>query len=138
MTTAKSDLIKGIFSQLKLSAWWTVFAAAQFGLELGKVVWKLHDEFYPFNLLLWGAMTVFSFLANRGAIVRLTYSVALAEVDATRMKTRKLLPTIFGVSCVSFCFGLCAGPAKRFGGLYLVAVIASGVLLLLIGFLMYR
>ena len=53
MTKAKSDLIEGIFSQLKLSAWWTVLAAAQFGLELAKVLWKLHDEFYPFNLLLW-------------------------------------------------------------------------------------
>lgn len=138
MRSANSDLIKGIISQLKQSAAWTFLAAVYFGFELGKHVWKTHDDFYPFTILLWGAMTIATVFGMRGWLVRLTFAVPLAEADATRMKMRGILVTDFGIACVSFCFGLCLVASKRVGGIYAVAAIAFGVLLLLIGFHIYR
>lgn len=137
MGSAKSDLINGIVSQLKLSAAWTFMASAWFGLELGKVIWKPHDDFSPYTAWLWGAFTVVTFLRIRGELVRLTFAVPLAEADATRMKTRGVLVADFGIACISFCFALCLVASKRVGGLYPLAAVVFGVLLLLIGFLMH-
>jgi hypothetical protein len=137
MGSAKSDLINGIISQLKLSTAWTFIASGWLGLELGKVIWKPHDDFYPFTVLLWGAMTVVMFLGIRGGLVALTFAVPLAEADATRMKTRAVLVAGFGIACISFCFALCLVASKRVGGLYPIAAVVFGMLLPLIGSLMH-
>src|SRR5271163_3153052 len=121
MTTAKSDQIAGIVSRLKLSAWWTILASSEFGLELGRVIWKPHDDFYPLTVVLWGGVTVFSFLMCRSALVGLPYAVTLTEAGAMRLKTRGVLMVIFSAACISFCFGLCALASKRLGGLFPVA-----------------
>jgi hypothetical protein len=138
MTTAKSDLINGIVTQTKQCAWWTVLTSVYFGSELAAAMWEPHDDFYPFGVLLLGAMTVISFLGSRGALVRLTYAVELADAGAMRTKTRKVLVSIFGAACISLSFGLFVVASKRFGGLYPVAAAVLGVLLLWIGFLMHR
>jgi hypothetical protein len=136
--SANSDFIKGIISGFKLSAAWTFLAAIRFGVEVATAIWKPLDDFYPFNLLLWGAATVVMVFAIRGNLARLTFAVPLPEADSTRMKTHSILLANFGIACVSFCLGLCLVSSKRVGGIYTVAAIAFGVLLLLIGFLMYR
>jgi len=138
MASANSELIKGIAGQLKLSAAWTFLAAAYFGLELGKHIWNTHDDFYPFTVLLWGGTTIAMAFGFRGALRRLTLAVPLADAEATRMKTRGMLLADIGFLCVSFCFGLCVAGSKQVGGLYIVALVVLGVLLVLIGFLMYR
>jgi|ERR1700730_5448133 len=138
MSSAKSDLIKGIIGGLKLSAAWTFMASTYFGMELGRVIWKPHDDFYPFSVLLWGAVSVVWVFGIRGRLVELTLAVPLAEADATRMKTRGVLAGGFGNACVSVCLGLCLVASKRVGGLYPVATAVLGVLLLLIVFLIYR
>jgi hypothetical protein len=133
MSTAKSDIIKGMISGLKLSALWIFLASTRFGVDLGTVLWKPHDVLYPFDVVFWGVVTVAMIVANRGSLVRLTYSVALAEADATRTKTRGILIANFGNACISFCFGLCVVASKRVGGLYPVALTVFGVLLFLVG-----
>lgn len=138
MSSPKSDLIKGIIGVLNLSAAWTFLASTYFGMELGKVIWKPHDDFYPFSVLLWGAVSVFWVFGIHGRLVELTFAVPLAEADATRIKTRSVLVAGFGNACVSVCLGLCLIASKRVGGLYPVATAVLGVLLLLIVFLMYR
>ena len=138
MASENSELIKGITGQLKLCAAWTFMAAAYFGLEVGKHIWNTHDDFYPFTVLLSGAATVLNVYGMRSVLVRLAFAVPLADADATRMKTRETLLADIGLLCISFCFGLCVVPTKRVGGLYIVAAVVLGLLLVLIGFLMYR
>jgi hypothetical protein len=137
-TSARSDRINGIVSQLKLSVWWTLLASIYFGWEVADVMWKPHDDFYPFPILMWGALTVISFWGSPGALVQLTYAVEFAEAETTRMKTRSVLVAIFGAACISFCWAVCVVASKLFGRLYLAAAVVLGVLLLFIGFLMYR
>ena len=136
--TARSDLINGIVSRLKLSVWWTLLSSLYFGWEVADSLWKPHDDFYPFPLLMWGALTIISFWGNRGALVQLRYAVEFSEAEATRMKTRRALAAIFAAACISFCWAVCVVASKRFGGLYRFTAIVLGVLLLFIGFLMYR
>ena len=112
--------------------------ACSLGLELGKHIWNVHDDFYPFTVLLWGIATVFWIFALRGGLRRLTFAVPLADADATRLKTRGILLADIGFLCISFCFGLCLAASKPVGGFYIVATVVFGVLLVLIGFLMYR
>jgi hypothetical protein len=138
MASENSELIKGIAGQLKLSVAWTFLAAAYFGMELGKHIWNVQDYFYPFPVLGWGAATVATVFGIRSALMRLAFAVPLADADATRLKSRGILLADIGFLCVSFCFGLCAVPSKRVGGLYIVAAVVLGVLLVLAGFLMYR
>jgi hypothetical protein len=138
MNSASSELIKGITSQLKVSVAWTFLAAAYFGMELGKHIWNVQDDFYPFTVLGWGAATVATVFGIRSALMRLAFAVPLADADATRLKSRGILLADIGFVCVSFCFGFCVVPSKRVGGLYIVAVVAFGVLSALYGFLMYR
>jgi hypothetical protein len=138
MVSGNSEIIKGIISQLKLSAAWTFMAAAYFGMELGKRIWNSQDDFYPFTVLLWGAATAFNVYGMRSVLVRLAFAVPLADADATRLKTRGILLADIGFLCVSFCFGLCVVPTKRVGGFYIVAAVVLALLLVLIGFLMYR
>jgi len=137
-TTARADLISGIVSRLKLSVWWILLSSLYFGSEVADSLWKPHDDFYPFPLLMWGALTIISFWGNRDALVQLRYAVEFAEEKTTRMKTRGALAAIFGASCISFCLAVCVVASKRFGGLYRSTAVVLGVLLLLIGFLMYR
>lgn len=107
-------------------------------MELGWVIWKPHDDFYPFPVLLWGAVSVFSIVGIHRRLVELAFAVPLAEADATRMKTRGVLVASFGNACVSVCLGLCLAASKRVGELYPVATAVLGALLLLIVLLMYR
>lgn len=138
MKTANAELIKGIFSGLKLTAAWIGLASASFGMQVGKMIWKPQDEFYPFSTLVWGAVTVAFLFGGRGALTRLTYAVPLADAEATRSKTREYLVVSFGIACASFCFGVCLVGSKRAGELCIVAAVASGALLVLIAFLMRR
>lgn len=138
MTSAKADIIKEIIRQLKLHAAWTSLASVYFGMELGKHIWNLHDDFYPFTILLWGALTTVMVFGFRGTLVGLSLAVPLADADAVRVKTRGMFLIDVGFACISFCFGLCLGPAKHVGGMYRVGAVALGAISLLIGFLMYR
>ena len=113
-------------------------ASSEFGLELGRVIWKPHDDFYPLTVVLWGGVTVFSFLMCRSALVGLPYAVTLTEAGAMRLKTRGVLMVIFSAACISFCFGLCALASKRLGGLFPVAAIVFLMVLISIGFLVHR
>ncbi len=137
-TTARSDRINGIVSQLNLSVWWTLLSSVYFGWEVADAMWKPHDDFYPFPILMWGALTIISFLGSRGALVQLRYAVEFAEAETTRMKTRRALAAIFAAACISFCWAVCVVASKRFGGFYQSTAVVLGVLLLFIGFLMYR
>ena len=136
MKTANAELIKGIISGLKLTAAWTFLAPASFGMEAGRAIWRLHNDFYPFNLILYGGATVFTLFAGRAALTRLTYAVPLTDVEATRLKTREYLVYNFGIACFSFGFGLSLAGSKGSGGLYPIAAVALGALLILNGFLM--
>jgi hypothetical protein len=138
MSSAKSDQIKGNIGGLKLSAAWTFLASARSGLEVATVIWKPLDNFYPFDLLLWGGVLVATLLVIRRRLVELTFAVPLADADATRLKTRAVLIADVGIACASFWFGLCLLASKRAGGLYPVATAVSGVLVIVIGFLIYR
>ena len=138
MASANSELIKGIAGGLKLSALWTFMAPVYFGLELGKHIWNAHDDFYPFTVLLWGAITVGMVFGLREVLMRVTFAVPLADAEATRKKTRRILLADIAFLCVSLCFGLCLIGSKQVGGLYIVAAVVFGVLLVLIGFLMHR
>ncbi len=138
MASENSELIKGITGQLKLSAAWTFLAAANFGLELGKHIWNAHDDFYPFTVLFSGGITVAMVLGLRAWLARLAFAVPLAHADATRFKTRGILLADIALLCISLCFGLCLVLSKREGGFYIVAAVLLAVVLLLIGFLIYR
>jgi quinol-cytochrome oxidoreductase complex cytochrome b subunit len=138
MASENSELVKGIASQLKLSAMWTFIAAVYFGLELGRHIWNVHDDFYPFTVLIWGGISAVWLLGFRGGLRRLTFAVPLADADATRKKTRRIFLVDIAFLCVSLCFGLCLVGSKQVGGLYIVAAVVFGVLLVLIGFIMYR
>jgi hypothetical protein len=138
MTTKDPDRLAGIVSQLKLSAWWAVLASAYFGAAFAGAIWKPHDDFNPFLLLLWGAMAVFSLFRCRATLVGLTYSVALEEADATRTKTRGLFLAVCGAACISLSLGLCAIASKRFGGMFPIAAVVLLAALVLSGSLMHR
>ena len=138
MSTARKESVNQVITQLKQAAWWTLLASIYFGSELAKVMWRPHDDFYPFSILLWGAMAIAYLLVSRGALMQLTYAVGLADAQATRMKTRKVLVVIFGAACLSFSFGLCFVASKLFGGLYPVAAVVLGALLLFVGVLTHR
>lgn len=138
MTTVREDSLNGVLIQLKQAVWWTALASIYFGSELAKVLWRPHDDFYPFSILLWGAMAIVYFVTSRGALVRLTYAVELADAQATRIKTRRVLAVVFGIACVSFCFGLSVVASKVFGGLYPIAAVLLGPLLLFTGVLAHR
>jgi len=138
LSTYKSDLINGTVTQIKYSCLFTLVSSISFGMELADALWKPHDDFYPFRMLMWAAMCALFFLASRGALKNFTYTVELAEADVTRVKARKVLLAIFGAALNSFCFAISAIAAKQSGGLYNVAAVVLGVLPLFFGFLMYR
>jgi hypothetical protein len=54
------------------------------------------------------------------------------------MKARKVLVAIFSAVCISFCSGVRVVASKRFAGLYSVAGVVFGVLLLLTGLTNYK
>jgi hypothetical protein len=138
MASETSDLIKGIISRVKISAAWTFLATAWFGLEVGRIIWKPNDEFYPFTVLFWGAATILTLFGTRSVLMQLAFAVPLSEADATRTKARGILVTDLGIAGISFCFAVCMVATKRVGGFYIVAAVVFGVLLVLIGFLMHR
>lgn len=137
MSGAKPEVVNGV-SQLRLSGCWIVIATMSFGMELGKGIWKPHDDFYPFPLLIWGAMTVISILGLRGNLAGLPYAVNLEEAPAMRNKTKPLSIIGLGVACVSLALGLCVVASKTLGGIYPAAAGGLAVLLVLLIFLMYR
>jgi hypothetical protein len=137
MGAAKSAVVNGV-SQLKLSGWWVVIATMSFGMELGKGIWKPHDDFYPFPLLIWGAITVISVLGLRGNLVGLPYAVTLEEASAMRNRTRPLFRIGLGTACVSLALGLCVVASKTLRGIYPAVAGGLAILLFLLIFLMYR
>jgi hypothetical protein len=138
MASAKVALIQGIIGSLRLYAAWTLLASFYFGMELGKRIWKVSDDFYPFTILLWGALTVFWVLGVRSTLERLSFAVPLADADTVRVKTRGILLTDIIIACISTFFGLCLVASKRIWEMYPVGAAVFGTLLLLVGFWMYR
>ena len=132
----KSDVIVETVGRLKLSTWWIVIAPISFGMEAGQLIWKPNDEFYPFTLLMWGAMTVISFVGLRRAFDQLTYAVPLADAEAVRVKTRDLTAVSVGVTCISFCFGLSIVASKRLGGWCPIVAMILGLLTISLNFLL--
>jgi hypothetical protein len=139
MTTVKERLLEGIVSQLKSSGWSILLVSSWFGLSLGKVIWRPHEDFDTFSALLWGAIVIFWLVRCRSTLVGLTYEVPLEQADATRTKTRGIFPRILGAAFASFCLGLCVVVWKRFGGvLPIAATVLLLALLILSGFLINR
>ena len=138
MSTYKSDLINGTVTQIKYSCLFTLVSSISFGMELADALWKPHDDFYPFRMLMWAAMCALFFLASRGALKNFTYTVELAEADVTRVKARKVLLAIFGAALNSFCFGMSVVASRLFGGVCIVAAVVFALLALFSAFLMFR
>jgi hypothetical protein len=140
MFTAKPDVINEIVSRIRLSAWWIAIASISFGMEIAKVAWIPHDDFYPFPVLMWGAMTAISLFGLTGALKQLAYAVPPAHAEAAESRKRAAAAVSFGIVCVCllFCFGLSVVASKRFGGIYPVVAAVLGILILWGGFLLNR
>jgi hypothetical protein len=138
MKSARADRLKEIISRLRIAAAWTLLAGFYCGMEMGRHIWQLHDDFYPFTILLWGAMTIYMVFMVRGLLVGLPLAVPLADADSIRMRTRGFLLSDIIVGCISISLGLCLGPAKHVGGMYRVGAAVLGAALLLISVLMHR
>ena len=87
MKSARADRLKEIISRLRLAVGWTLLAGLYCGMEMGRHIWQLNDDFYPFTILLWGAMTIFMVSMVRGNLVGLSFVVPLADADSIRMRT---------------------------------------------------
>ena len=119
---------KEILGQVRRNAVWTAGCWLLFGGEVAEALWKPHRSFYPFPLLLWGVLAAFwSFLTVSG-LKQLSHAVTPEESQAMRSAARRLT---WYVCCAAIVLWLFAGSviaATLFGGLYLVAAVALGIL----------
>ena len=131
MNTPNADRWKALAGQFRLNAIWCAVGSSWIGLELGADMWRRRSPFYPFDLILWGFITLIYVWRTLVGPNQLSSTVPLAVANERKKEARSLTPYILGTALTSFSFALCSMAAKQFGRLCVVGAFALGVLLIL-------
>lgn len=131
MDTANTDRWKEVVGQIRLKLAVCVMALTGFGSQLAGAIWKPHDVFYPFLLVVWG---LFTLLFLRGAfryLNQLSYSGNQEGKNTKTGKARRLMAYIFCTAFIWLCLVMCLEAAKSFGKAYAVALVVFGIFMML-------
>jgi hypothetical protein len=129
MTAANTGRLKEVVGQLRLNAAFTVTVTWLLGGNVALSMWKKHDDFYPFQLIVWGFFTVVFSRSSFLYLAGLTWSVMPEEAKRKKLKARQLMAYILCTMLVSFCSAVCLVAAKVFGKLYIVSAVVMGMLM---------
>lgn len=129
MIDRKTDRIKGLFSQIKLSAIWVAVVTTQFGFRVAATMWKRPDIFYPFDLLLWGFFGIFWLLRMRRLLTGLVFNVPVEGVAKAKRNALLLLLYTLCTGIISLGFAVSVAAAISFGRLYVIAALVLAALM---------
>lgn len=138
MNTANADRWKEIVGQIRLKISVCLMGLTMFGLQLAAAMWKPHDVFYPFPLVVWGFFTLLFLGAAFRYLNQLSFSRNQEEEKTRKAKVHRLMAYILFAAFIWLCFFSCALAAKTFGKLYAVPVVVFGMLMILVAFITDR
>lgn len=138
MANAQTDRWIRIAGQIRNNAIWTAAWSTLFGFQVAIAMWKTHDVFYPFPLVLWGFFAVFWSYRAVLYLSQLSYAVPLEQTNTFKSKARKLMAYTLCIALISFCFAICLLGSKASGRLYIVAAVGLGTCMVLMVFAIER
>jgi len=133
MTAANTERWKEVVGQLRLNAAITVTVTWLLGGNVALSIWKRHDDFYPFQLIVLGFFTIAFSRASFRYLAGLSWSVMPEEAKSKKLKARQLMAYIFCAMLVWFCSAVCLVAAKIFGKLYIVSAVVMGIFMICMG-----
>jgi hypothetical protein len=136
MTTAQTDRWDQITGRIRIIASLIVVASVQLGFQVATAMWKPR-RFCSFAPIFWGMFGAFWLFRLAVEFRRLHYA-ALSEYANTAKPSAQSMAYILCTALISFCFAICCAAAKSFGGLYIVAAISLGTLIVLMFFITDR
>jgi amino acid transporter len=130
MTAANTERWKAVVGQLRLNAASTVTVTWLLGGYVALSMWKKHDDFYPFQLILFGFFTIAFSRSSFRYLAGLSWSVMPEEARRKKLKARRLMAYILCTMLVWFCSAVCLVGAKIFGRLYTVSAVVMGIFMI--------
>jgi peptidoglycan/LPS O-acetylase OafA/YrhL len=131
MDTAKTDRWKEVVGQIRLKLAVCVMALTGFGSQLAGAIWKPHDVFYPFPLVVWGLFTLLFSREMFRYLHQLSYSGNQEEKKTKKERARRLMAYILCTAFIWLCLVICVLAAKSDSKLYGVAVVVFGIFMIL-------
>lgn len=138
MITRTGQPITVVPSRFIMGFAWTFLASFQFAFNLGKIIWKIPDDFAVWTAAVWGTITIVYLGSIYRGLLGIRYEVQPAQVERAQKRARRLAMRIFALALLCFCWGLTLVSMKRLGGACTWASVALGALVTLGIFLSWR
>ena len=105
----------------------TVTVAWLLGGYVALSIWKKHDNYYTFQIMVLGSFMVLFARSSFVYLAGLSWSMVPEEEKRKKLKARRLMAYVPFTMLVSFGFAVCLVAARIFGKLYTVSAVVMGI-----------